>query len=301
VNSAPAYFYDRLALNYIFQEGSLKSLINDIYLCFIHAAMPGARFEAEWLVAQVLNLDRYHYLLFPEHLVSSKQQKIVYHALLRRLKGEPLIYIVNSCLFFDLHFQITSDVLIPRSETEELIEFALQWSRSVTKKNPRGLDLGTGSGCIGISLAKKLPTWSFCASDISSKALALAQENAKINHVALDFRLGDWLEPWSDNTFDLIVCNPPYISESEKDQVSSETFFYEPSLALFADEEGLMCYRLLSETLLEHLNPGGVVIFEMGFAQAADIKLLFDAPGWGKRKILKDMSYKDRFFFIERE
>lgn len=280
---------------------SLKMLVDDVTAIMVNAAMPCAQAEAQWLVCQVLNIPRYRFATHPQDAVEREDLKKVKDALHRRMEGEPLAYIVQNCSFCDLQLHVTPDVLIPRPETEELVIYVRDWAKEYGHEKPKGLDLGTGSGCIALALAHYLPAWKWHASDISPRALTVADKNAHVNKLNIDFRLGNWHEPWKGELFDLIVCNPPYIAYEQAFLVSAQTLAFEPSLALFAQEQGLAVYRQLSKLLLDITRSKGLIAFEMGFAQEKELPEIFSCQGWIRGRIINDMCGKPRFFFIERE
>ena len=155
----------------------------------------------------------------------------------RRRKGEPIQYITGETEFYGLPFRVTPDVLIPRPETEHLVEKAIELAFNFA--NLRIVDVGTGSGAIAVALADKLPKASITATDISSRALALAAENAKRNGASIRFRVGDLFEPVDGERFQIIVSNPPYAATTDRDSLDVEVRDYEPAQALFAGEDGL--------------------------------------------------------------
>lgn len=209
----------------------------------------------------------------------------------KRALGYPLAYIIGSQPFHEIELKITPDVLVPRPETEELVELVLREA----KPEGRGVDLGCGSGAIALSLARALPGWTFTATDISENALELAKENAK--NLGLDsrvsFRLGSWFEAVPEGeTYDLIVTNPPYVGEMED---IDEGAAYEPKIALFAGPDGLDCYRLILPKAKDYLKEGGLFFGECGPYHAQALLELAKGLGFGSAEILKDYSGRDRF------
>ena len=212
----------------------------------------------------------------------------------RASKNEPVEYIVGELEFCGNMILVDSRVLIPRVETELLIE--------KIGGSPRVIwDICTGSGCIGISLKKKFKEACVVLSDISPDALALAQENGRKNGVDVEFFLGDLLKPFEGKKADLIVCNPPYVSSQEFGQLDPSVRDFEPKLALVGGEDGLDFYRRLALDLPEHLNEGGQVFLEIGFTQGKGVQEIFNSPIWRERKVFQDLSGKDRFFFLEKQ
>ena len=209
---------------------------------------------------------------------------------------KPAQYILGYEDFHGLRFQVDERVLIPRPETEELVDLILAENPSTELKV---LDIGTGSGAISVSLKKSRPLWQVTASDLSADALVLAKENAKLNQADISFVQSDVFEDISGN-FDIIVSNPPYISENDKDEVGVNVLTSEPNMALFADEDGLAIYRRIVEGAAEHLIPQGKIYFEIGYKQGQDLKQLLYLHFPDKRvRILKDQFGQDRMVVMD--
>ncbi len=203
--------------------------------------------------------------------------------------GCPVAYITGTKEFFSLTFEVDRSVLIPRPETEVLVERAISFVRAAANQNEaaaaplRILDLCTGSGCIAVSLARHLPHATLCASDISPTALEIARRNAARHGLSerVDLRLGDLLEPWrGEPPFDLIVSNPPYIGRAEAADLSPAVRDHEPQIALFAGDDGLDILRRIVAQAPAHLAPGGRLMSEIGYRQAAAVRRLLDDAGW---------------------
>ena len=215
---------------------------------------------------------------------------------IKRLEqGEPVQYIVGNVNFYGNIFKVNKNVLIPRFETEELIEKTL---KRITNKSDklRIVDLGTGSGCIAITLKKELPNSIVDAVDISTDALEVAKDNAKLNNVEINFYQGNMLEPLT-NKYDLIISNPPYIDRNEPimDIVKNN----EPELALYADNNGLYYYEYILKNTINYLNDNYIIAFEIGYKQGQKlIELCNKYLPNSKIIIEKDLSGKDRFAFI---
>ena len=209
---------------------------------------------------------------------------------------KPAQYILGYEDFHGLRFQVDERVLIPRPETEELVDLILEENPS---KELKVLDIGTGSGAISVSLKKSRPLWQVTASDLSADALVLAKENAKLNQADISFVQSDVFEDISGN-FDIIVSNPPYISENDKDEVGVNVLTSEPNMALFADEDGLAIYRRIVEGAAEHLIPQGKIYFEIGYKQGQDLKQLLYLHFPDKRvRILKDQFGQNRMVVMD--
>ncbi|NTW49419.1 MAG: peptide chain release factor N(5)-glutamine methyltransferase, partial [Chlorobiales bacterium] len=223
----------------------------------------------------------------------------------RRLKGEPLQYITGEQEFFGYPFFVDRHVLIPRPETELLVEAAIEALESISKEEElRILDIGTGSGCIGITLAKKLPNARITAIDLSGDALGVARKNAEKNEVSerITFIEADALSPdfalQFKEPFDLIISNPPYIPAREAESLQIEVRNYEPHTALFV-AEGFEFYEKISHDALTLLKPGGHLFFELHADGAARVKTIFERLGFSNIQILKDYSGILRMAFAQ--
>ena len=236
-----------------------------------------ARREAEWLLCQATGLDRVGlYLNFDKPL--SDDELAGYRALVaRRGKREPLQHILGSQEFDGLSFAVSPAVLIPRHDTETLLEQAVLRAPQARHM----LDIGTGSGCIAIALAKRLPEAAVTAVDLSSEALAVAQRNAEAHGAAIEFLHGSFFEPVAGRRFDLIVSNPPYITTAELAELQPEVRDYEPRLALDGGPDGLAAYRVIVAQAPAHLQPGGWLLLEVGAGQAGDVAELLAQAGFG--------------------
>lgn len=213
-------------------------------------------------------------------------------ALERLSKGEPLQYVIGSTPFCGLTFKVDGRVLIPRSETAELVEWVAQ------DAGPSGslLDIGTGSGCIAISLAHRLKDWKVQGWDISDGALDIARENSRLNGTEVEFHKVDILSnPVSDCRFDVIVSNPPYVLESEKEQMENTVLDYEPHTALFvSDTEPLLFYKAIVAFGHKALNPGGRLYFEINPLEASDLKAMLERAGYHNVELRSDIYGKLR-------
>lgn len=216
-------------------------------------------------------------------------------ALERLEQGEPIQYIVGNVDFYHSNFKITKDVLIPRFETEELVDKTINYIKMYLKEPLNIVDLGTGSGCIAISIKKEIDC-NMDAVDISKQALKIARKNAKENNVDINFYCGSFLEPLNKK-YDVIIANPPYISYDEEimDVVKNN----EPALALYADNNGLACYEEILKNVSKYLNDKSIIAFEIGYKQGNTIKSIAEKYLPNARiSIEKDLQGKDRFIFI---
>ncbi len=212
----------------------------------------------------------------------------------RLLAGEPIQYILGQAPFYGYTFTVNKHVLIPRPETEELVDLILK--NSCKRKKINILDIGTGSGCIAITLAFKCRQAAVTAIDISSQALAVARHNARQHQVAVIFAEADIFSWKTDKKFDLIVSNPPYVKESEKSQMAANVLEHEPHLALFVpDDDPLRFYRQIVRFAGSHQQPGGELYFEVNERQAAAVAQLLEENHYQKVAVKQDLSGKDRF------
>lgn len=210
-----------------------------------------------------------------------------YELLERRYNGEPIQYITGETEFYGLPFRVTPDVLIPRPETEHLVEIVIELAARF--KPLRIVDIGTGSGAIAVALAHHLPDAAITAIDLSADALTIAQENAKRNGVTIRFLQGDLLAPVAHEKFDLIVSNPPYVPEPDRPTLSIEVRDHEPALALFAGPDGLDIYRRLIPQAFPCLIPNGYLALEIGYGQSSAIEALLTNSGFQQVEFLPDL------------
>ena len=235
----------------------------------------------------------------------SESELLKFFRVIRKLKLHvPIQYILGNTEFYGLKLKVNEHVLIPRPETEELVDWVLEEAKAnhqITKSpNHQILDIGTGSGCIAIALKKNMPDAEVYALDISSNALSVAKENAEINNAEINFLQGDILansqiHQFAKSPIQIIVSNPPYITEKEKPAMSSNVLDHEPHTALFVpDNDALLFYRAILDFAKEKLAPGGKVYFELNSTYAAAVAELATAKGFINCSIRKDLSGKER-------
>ena len=212
------------------------------------------------------------------------------------LVHRPAQYIIGSAEFHGHSFKVDERVLIPRPETEELVDLILSENPNT---NIKVLDIGTGSGAIALSLAIDRDNWQVTASDISSNALELAQENAEVIDVAIDFVQSDCFQEITGK-YDIIVSNPPYISETDREEVGLNVLTSEPHLALFAVEDGYAVYRKIAENAQKHLTEKGKIYLEIGYKQGEHVKKIFESAFPKMRiRVLQDQFGKDRMVVVD--
>jgi release factor glutamine methyltransferase len=304
------------------------------------ANVPSYTLAAELLLLHVLGRDRAWLYAHPEETVPGLDAHRFLSLILRRASGEPTQYIIGKQEFWGLEFEVTPDVLIPRPETEHVIEVALdrlsvRELRAGRKQTLRGeglniVDVGTGSGCIAVALAKELPDARIVATDVSLAALAVTRSNAarhgfsdRIDFVACNL-LSDAMifgaatsavgaqhaAPLQDKVaatgkassglFDLIVSNPPYVGRKEKEMLMREVRDHEPELALYGGEEGYEFYADLIAQSAQALKPGGLLVLELGHNSLPAVQPLLDPPTWTNVAVTKDLAGIDRVIAAER-
>lgn len=252
-----------------------------------------AQHNAKLLLEYVLGLSGTAYYMalpdpFPADRCTAWEEAV-------NLKGSgvPAQYIIGEQEFYGLSFEVTPDVLIPRPETELLVEEVLKQAGSLAGLTT--LDIGTGSGAIGVTLALKSPSWHVLASDISPEALKVAQRNAKRLGANVEFRLGNLLEPFAGLAPDIIVSNPPYIPAEDIEDLQPEVRDHEPRTALDGGADGLNPYRIMMEQLPLLAKPPRVIAFELGMGQAGDVaELLRSAGHWEQIITIPDLAGIDR-------
>ena len=256
------------------------------------------------LSEKYLNLSRLELALNPQREVLASDAEIFHKAVLRLEKEEPIQYITGETEFFGLIFKVNEHTLIPRPETEELVDWVISQQNSNLNfdKEISILDIGTGSGCIAISLAKNLINSKVHALDISEGALKMARKNALENNVSVDFFQKDILDATSfsnsdesEKQYDIIVSNPPYIRELEKELMKANVLNYEPATALFVqNEDALLFYREISKFSKKHLKNDGILYFEINENFKGELVELLRAEGFRKVEVRQDIYGKDR-------
>jgi len=235
-----------------------------------------ARLESEWLLCSALGMDRVGLYVNHDKPLTPPELASCRAVVARRARREPLQYILGSQDFYGLDFEVAPGVLIPRHDTETLVQEAVNRCR----RDARVLDIGVGSGCIAVTLAKALPEAEVFGVDSSPEALALAERNAGRHGVVLHLFLGSLFEPFSGRRFDLIVSNPPYIPTLDLVSLQPEVRDFEPRGALDGGADGLDYYRRIIPAAEGYLNHDGWLICEIGIGQASQVLTLFEQTGF---------------------
>ena len=242
------------------------------------------------------NLSFTDFIFALQQEVTEEEKQFVEEIYKKLAAHIPAQYIIGHAEFFGMQLKVDERVLIPRPETEELVELILAEN---LKDNLKVLDIGTGSGAIALVLAKNRPDWSVTAADISQDALELATENANVQNLNLSFIKSDCFSEISSK-YDIIVSNPPYISRADETEVGLNVLHSEPHLALFADEDGLAIYRKIAEGSKDYLTDGGKIYLEIGYKQGQSVPALFMENLPEKRvRTLKDQFGQDRMVVID--
>ena len=237
-------------------------------------SQPEVARDAEMLLMHALHLGRAAVFAHPERFLTAEQEQHYAALLAQRMRALPMQYITGEQEFFGLRFRVTPDVLIPRPETEHLVEAVLE---RLPHDRPVAIaDVGTGSGAISVALAHALPLAHVAALDLSGDALLIARENAAAHDVGgrLRFEQSDLLDAVADQTFDAVVSNPPYLAFAERAALHEQVRAFEPAMALFAGETGLEIYERLIPQAAGVLRPGGLLALEIGFGQRESISHL---------------------------
>jgi release factor glutamine methyltransferase len=278
------------------------------------ADVPSHTLAAELLLMHVLGRDRAWIYTHPEEVLDPPALDQFFALIRRRAAGEPTQYLTGKQEFWGLEFEVTPAVLIPRPETEHVVEVALErlGARGIKINMATGepsallkiVDVGTGSGCLAVALALELPHASIVATDISTEAIAVAQRNAE-RHAVIDrirFLQTDLLASLNEaRSYDVIVSNPPYVARDEKDQLAREVREHEPHSALFGGPTGIEMYARLVEQSAKLLRPGGVLVLELGYNSLSYVRgLLYGQSAWVNVGVTNDLAGIPRVVAAER-
>jgi len=279
---------NELTLASVLKSSSAKLLDSD-----------SALLDVQILLAYVLDVNRSYFYTWPEKVITPQQLETFELLFSRRLAGEPIAYIIGQQEFWSLTFKVSPATLIPRADTEVLVETVLN---HITQSHAKGIDLGTGTGAIALSLANEMPKWSLLGIDYNDDAVLLAKENQQslcINNV--EFIQSSWLDNADDTWLsqcDFIVSNPPYIDKNDPHLAQGDVRF-EPASALIADNNGLQDYIDIMSSAKPFLKSGAYLLFEHGFEQASAVSLLFESHGYSNISTVKDFSGNDRVTFAQ--
>ena len=268
-------------------QTTYRGLIDDAAQ-LLYNASDTPRIDAEVLLQHVLQQPLTWLIAYGDSLASAEHIESFYQLLEQRQHGQPIAYLVGHKEFWSLSLKVSPDVLIPRPDTETLVEQALVLLKGC--EQPDILDLGTGSGAIALALAKEIPSARVMAIDTEAAALDVARENViscELNNVQL--MQSDWFKQLGSSRFDLITSNPPYI-ETDDPHLSQGDLRFEPNIALVSEGDGLADLRTITQQAIKYLKPGGHLIVEHGFNQSAQVAQLFRMAGFNNIKQYKDLN-----------
>lgn len=254
-------------------------------------------FVAEWLMRERLDWSKTELVMQYRNVMPASELKQFERDFEEFLKGLPMQQIIGHEWFYNRKFKVTEDTLIPRPETEEWLEQVLT---DLPQEPLSIVDIGTGTGIIGLTVKLERPADDVTITDISKEALDVAKENAQVLDAEITAELGDLFEPLVGKKFDAIISNPPYISEAEINVMDQSVLDYEPKSALFADEDGLAIYKRMAESIEKYLKPNGRIYLEIGYQQGDSVSRLFkNAFPDAKVTIWQDFNQLDRVVAVE--
>ena len=253
-------------------------------------------FVAEWLMRERLDWTKTELVMNYRNTMPYDQKEQFAVDFNAFLEGLPMQQIIGHEWFYERKFKVTIDTLIPRPETEEWLDRVL----SILPKAPLNVvDIGTGTGVLGLTMKLERPENYLTLTDISEDALEVAKGNAQTLGAEVSFKQGDLLEPLKGETFDVVLCNPPYISEDEKTVMDQSVLDHEPQSALFAEEDGLAIYKRLAASIEDYLNPNAQIFLEIGYKQGESVSQIFkEAFPNAKVEVWKDFNQNDRVVAI---
>lgn len=246
--------------------------------------------EADWIISHVTKMSQEDFIRNPREITAQEEAEIM-DIVSRRNSGEPLQYILGETEFMGLTFKVNDLVLIPRQDTETLVETVV---KKIKDKEVRVLDIGTGSGCVGISIAKLCPNADVTLLDYSEAILEVASENAKLNGVNVKLEHCDILEEIPEGKFDVIVSNPPYIETDTIFSLDNIVTSYEPPEALDGGFDGLLFYQRITEIAPEIMEENSYIAFEIGYEQGEAVSEILDEAEFSGVKVIKDPCENDR-------
>lgn len=256
-----------------------------------------------------LGLNRFQLAMYPDQVITTEDTKVFTDVLMQLKKHRPIQYILGQAEFFGLKFKVNEHVLIPRQETEELVALVIAYGKSLKpdRKRLNILDIGTGSGCIAVSLAKNMPNANVYALDVSKDALDVAKENAEHNSTAIEFinvnilDEDSWNLHYANSDFDILVANPPYVRNQEKASMQPNVLDNEPGLALFVEnDDPLLFYRKIADFATQKLKKGGQLFFEINQYLGAETKQLLQKENFRQITLRKDLNGNDRMLMAEK-
>jgi release factor glutamine methyltransferase len=282
----------------------MKSILDVLCLSTDYLGEKGVdqpRRQAEELLCDALGMNRLSLYLEFDRPLEEQEVILCRERLIRRANKEPLQYIHGQVEFYNCSLLINPSVLIPRQETEILVDRIVQYLDKQSLEGKVLWDLCCGSGCIGLALKKRFPELHIVLSDLSPAAKEVTYQNARENQLEVEILEGDLLVPFQGKKTHFLVCNPPYLAEHEFKNLDVEVREHEPRTALIAGPTGLEFYERLAQELPLYLHPSAAVWFEIGYKQGERIQALFQGYPWKAQRLDQDWAGHDRFFFLENE
>ena len=278
----------------------INLVLNDAKQALLNCGKNEHQVDAEWLLSEITGLSRTQLNMDGHKSISEEQLQRFNSLLQRRLDGEPIQYILGEQSFYGYDFIVDEHVLIPRFETEELVEKAIKWAKE--EGATKFIDMCTGSGCIGLTLLKECPNMSGILVDLSTEALKIASRNATRLNLENKVKLihSDLFDQVPSGEVDLILSNPPYIVTEVIKGLEAEVRMSEPYMALDGGDDGLIFYRHIIKSAKEFLRIQGLLIVEIGYDQMEQVKKIFSDEGYSHIKGFQDMSGKDRIVLAKR-
>lgn len=276
---------------------TVKTILMSAINCLEKNHVIDARFSSTELLAEVLGCSRLDIYLFFDRDLSDLEKKRFDQMIERRARKEPVVYILGKMTFYGCSLMVNPDTLIPRPETEIMVDLIVKVLQKEDLHGKTLWDIGCGSGCIGIALKKQFPMLEVIMSDVSQKALDKARENSLLNQVDCQFLQGKGLLPFKGRKADYIVSNPPYIAEKEFQYLDSDVKDFEPKGALISGSEGTEFFQQFAQDFSLYITKPAKIFFEIGNNQGKKVQKIFNYQG----KVLRDWSEHDRFFFLEIE
>lgn len=284
-----------------FEKNDVQAILRAAIFILEKNKIKNAKLSCATLLSYVLKIKKNDLYLYFDKIVLKEEETIFKALIQRRAKNEPLEYIIGKVDFYGCTLFVDRNVLIPRVETEILVDLIAKKLRQENLKNKILFDVCTGSGAIGIALKKKFPSLKVFVSDISEEALKVAKKNAKTNGVNIFFKRGDLLAAFRNLKADFIVSNPPYVSEKEFEGLDEDVKNFEPKISLIAKDEGLEFYKKIEKEIFNFSKPKAKLFFEIGYKQKRQVLKIFSSKKYVLKEVIKDFSKKDRFFFVEIE
>jgi len=283
------------------KTNDIQSILKWAILYLEKNGIKNPKISAERLLSDIVKIKKSDLFLHFNKTILAEDLKKFKKFIYKRSKKEPMEYIIGKIDFYGCEILVNRNVLIPRVETEVLVDYITNKLKKEDLEDKILFDICAGSGAIAIALKKRFPKLKVICSDISKKALDVAKKNAKLNKVNIFFKRGNLFKPFKNVKADFIVSNPPYVSEIEYDSLDYEVKNFEPKKALIAKDSGLEFYKKIEREIFKYTKPNAKLFFEIRFNQKKNVLDIFSDKKYLLKDVIKDFSKKDRFFFVEIE